>query len=161
MHSKALTSHMGLLDRNRKRSKPMEICTAFPESGAGLSKSIYALKHTKLMFVYRSPIFQYWGWAFVFQCSSKLLHPGRGWHVLVSGCLGQWAQWPLTEGGSVETGNCAGHKEVCDLPESQQASGVVPLPLLLLDQALQFLLESLRKIGKDKRLRGDTSQLRT
>lgn len=59
VHSKALTSHMGLLDRNRKGSKPMEICTAFPESGAGLSKSIYALKHTKLMFVYRSPIFQY------------------------------------------------------------------------------------------------------
>lgn len=54
----------------------------------------------------------------------------------------------LTEGRGAEAGHRAGHQGVGDLPEGQQARRVVPLPLLLLDEALQLLFEGL---GEEKR----------
>lgn len=42
----------------------------------------------------------------------------------------------LTEGGGGEAGYGAGHEEVCDLPQSEQLCGVVPLVHLFLDQSL-------------------------
>lgn len=49
----------------------------------------------------------------------------------------------LTERRGAEAGQRAGHQGVGDLSEGQQARRVVPFPLLLLDQALQLLLEGL------------------
>lgn len=62
----------------------------------------------------------------------------------------------LTERGGVEAAHRGRHEEVSDLPEGQQARGVVPYPLLLRDETLQLLLEGLqgkrrdaiRKLGK-------------
>lgn len=64
----------------------------------------------------------------------------------------------LTEGGGAEAGHGAGHEEVCDLPQGQQARRVVALPLLLLDQTLQLLLEGLEERERE---RDDVSKLRT
>ncbi len=58
----------------------------------------------------------------------------------------------LTERGGVEAGHGAGHEEVSYLSEGQQAGGVVPLLLLLLDQTLQLLLEGLGEKRREKEL---------
>lgn len=140
----------GLLDGTHKGSNPREICTALPESGAGSSWGIYALKHPNLMFEDGFPSFIYLLLVFIFQRYQHLLHLGKDGMLalmLTSGCSGYGATalWVLTEGGGVEACHWAGHEEVSDLSEGQQACWVVPLPLLLLDQAFQFLFEGLEK----------------
>lgn len=72
--------------------------------------------------------------------------------MLESGCPGYRATalWILTEGGGVEASHWAGHEEVSDLSEGQQACWVVPLPLLLLDQTLQLLLEGLEEKRREE-----------
>lgn len=47
----------------------------------------------------------------------------------------------LTEGGGGESGDGAGHEEVCDLPQSEQSCRVIPLVHLLLDHSLQLILK--------------------
>lgn len=75
----------GLLDRTHKGSNPREICAALPESGAGFSRGIYALKRADLMFLCESPSFKYGCCAvFYFSVKFKVAVPGHGWHLVLN-----------------------------------------------------------------------------
>lgn len=84
----------------------------------------------------------------------KCWHTGQLWHGELNGLRATaLSKLELTERRGVEAGHRAGHEEVSDLSEGQQAGGVVPFPLLLLDQTLQLLLEGLRDKTSEKEFR--------
>lgn len=55
----------------------------------------------------------------------------------------------LTEGGGGVSADGAGHEEVGDLAQGEEAGWIVSLVHLLLDQAFQLVLKRLRRTQKD------------
>lgn len=89
------------------------------------------------------------------RCTNHLHERGRPStqiQMFWCGCGSKWKleRRRLTEGRGAEAGHRAGHQGVGDLSEGQQARRVVPLPLLLLDEALQLLFEGLEEEKREE-----------